>query len=396
MIEVPTKARVGVGHGNDRIEAVRRAFEAIGGIRRWVHEGSRVLIKPNMMTALGTPTVTHIDLIKGLYLLCKEAGASEVWVGENAVCGMPTRRHFEFAGFHNALEAIGCKVRYFEDEPWVYVERERNYCLKDVHLPQALVEADVIIDAPVAKTHEATTTTLGLKNFHGILADEDKARHHRGRPESGSSLMEKFVDIFAFVKDLGKPVLCACDMFDAMEGQGPAFGDIVRMGLVVASDDVVACDAVVEALMGFPNLYGLLTSAAHRRGVGIGDMHYIEVLGEPVEKHRREFKPAEWRPLELEGEGIRVLAGDFCHGGCQMLLRYIIDTSRISFHKDKREFGDIYILCGLNPPPPPSDALVVVYGDCAIYSTWHYSYRQRPKKIGPWWKPRVAFVDVPG
>ena len=47
-------------------------------------------------------------------------------------------------------------------------------------------------------------------------------------------------------------------------------------------------------------------------------------------------------------------------------------------------------------PNPPDDRFVVVYGDCAIYSTWHYSYRQKPRMVGPWWKPRPAYVDVPG
>lgn len=392
MPPLDRRATVAIGQGEDRVRAVRAAFEALGGIQKWVKPGNTVLIKPNMMTSMGTPTITHVDTIRGLAELCREAGAKRVLVGENSVCGMNTRDHFEFAGHHQALLRAGCELAYFEEEDWVYVRRDENFCLKDMHLPRSLVEADVWITAPVAKTHEATDSTLGIKNLHGIMADEDKARHHRGRKEMGSSLHEKFVDILI----TSKPHLCVCDMFQAMEGQGPAFGDIVEMGLCVASDDTVACDAVVEQLMGFDNLEGSLTHCANQRGAGQGDMHYIDVVGEPLAKHRREFERALWRPTGAEGEGLEIFTGDVCHGGCQMLLRYIIDASKVGFQKDARELGPVYILCGLNPPPPPDDSFVVVYGDCAIYSTWHYSYRQKPKKIGPWWNPRPAFVDVPG
>jgi len=392
MPSIDRRATVAIGQGEDRVRAVRAAFNALGGIQKWVKPGHTVLLKPNMMTAMGTPTITHVDTLRGLAELCKEAGAKRVLVGENSVCGMNTRTHFEFAGLHDALLRIGCEVAYFEEEDWVYVRRDENYCLKDMHLPKSLVEADVWITVPVAKTHEATDTTLGIKNLHGILPDEDKARHHRGRPEMGSSLPQKFTDILM----TSKPHLCVCDMFHAMEGQGPGFGEIVEMGLCVASEDTVACDAVVEQLMGFDNLEGYLTKVAHERGAGQGDIRYIDVVGEPIAKHRRKFKRALWRPNYSEGEGLRIYSGDVCHGGCQMLLRYIIDTSKIGFAKDAREVGLVYILCGLNPPPPPEDRFIIVYGDCAIYSSWHYSYRQKPRLIGPWWKPRPAFIDVPG
>ncbi|MDD5222840.1 MAG: DUF362 domain-containing protein [bacterium] len=387
------KAKVGIGYGNNRIECVRKAFAALGGIQQWVKPGHKVLLKPNIMAAQGGAQITHIDTLKGLYLLCKEAGAKEVWVGENSVCGMPPRIQMGIIGYDRALEDIGMKVIFFDEEDWVYRFRGDNYCLKDIHIPKSLVDADVWITVPVAKTHEACLTTLGLKNSHGILPDEDKARHHRGRPFGNSSLWEKFVDIYA----ISKPHLCVTDMFHAMEGQGPAFGDIVEMKLVVASADSVACDATVEALMGFENLECPLTRIAHKRGLGIGDMNQIQVVGENILQHRRHFKRALWHPdTDRPYYGIRILAGDVCHGGCQMIVRYLIDLSHILFKKMERELGPIYIMVGDNPPPPPEKAFILVFGDCAIYSTWHYQYRRRPQMIGPWWKPRKGYIDVKG
>lgn len=386
------RSRVAVATGRDRIEAVRKAFDYLGGIGKWVKPGHKVLLKPNMMSPQGSPGVTHMDTIKALVMLCKEAGAREVMVGENSVCGMPTQKCWGFRGFHDAIEHIGARVVYFDQEPWVYRINLQNHCLKDMHVPKSLDEADVWITVPVAKTHEACDTTLGIKNSHGILADEDKARHHRGRPESGTSLWEKFVDMVA----LAKPHLNVVDMYYAMEGQGPAFGDLVDMKLIVAGDDMVAADAVTECLMGFDNLEAPLTRIAHKRGLGIADMQGIEVVGEKIENHRRKFIRAKWHPDQDSPVGLTILAGDVCHGGCQMLLRYLIDTSRLSWLKDERVFGPVYVLVGDNPPPPPEDKFVLVFGDCAIYSSWHYPYRRMKKAIGPWWKRRPGYADVPG
>src|SRR5574341_2055432 len=289
------KTTVAVGYGEDRIEAINRAFQALGGIGKWVKPGMKVLLKPNLMTSMGTPAITHIDMLKGLAVLCREAGAGEVMVGENPVCGMPARKHFEMSGYDTALESIGCRVVYFDEEPWVYKLQADNFCLRDMHVPKSLAEADLWITVPVAKTHVACVTTLGLKNSHGILPDEDKARHHRGRPHAGTSLWEKFVDI----THACPPHLCVTDMFHAMEGQGPAFGDTVEMKIVVAGEDVTACDRVVEELMGIDSLReSPLISISHRRGVGMGDMAGIEVVGEKIENHRKKFRRAIWRPDE--------------------------------------------------------------------------------------------------
>ena len=385
--------RVGIGTGENRIECLRKAFDSLGGIGQWVKPGMTVMLKPNIMSPQGSPSVTHIDMLKGLYILCKEAGAVKVLAGDNSVCGFPPRKMMEMTGIAAAMESIGIEVCYFDEEQWVYRRRDDNFCLKDMHLPKRLVEADLWITVPVAKTHEACVTTLGIKNSHGILPDEDKARHHRGRTYADTSLWEKFVDILATCK----PDLCVCDMYHAMEGEGPAFGELVEMKLVVVSDDTVACDSVVQELMGINSLKDApLTAIAHKRGLGCADISQIEILGEKIADHRRIFKRAEWRPDIGVPDGLRIMSGDVCHGGCQMVLRYLIEAGKILFGKDAKEFGDIYILTGDTPPPPPEDRFVLVFGDCAIYSTWHYDYRQRGKRIGPWWNTRPGFIDVPG
>jgi len=387
------RSRVSIGKGRDRVEAARAAIESLGGIEQWVKPGQTVLLKPNIMSAGSAPMITHVDLLKGLYMILKDAGAGEVVIGENSVCGLSPRKQMDYTGYHQALTRLGARVVFFDEDEWVYRRCDEAVCLQDLHLPRSLVEADVWITVPVMKTHVATGSTLGLKNSHGILADEDKARHHRTRASHRTSLWEKFVDILA----AAKPDLCVMDAFEAMEGQGPAFGDMVPMGLVLASDDVVACDAVADALMGFDNLENPLPRIAQQRGLGAGDMNQIDVVGEPLEKHRRKFKRA--IPGDVPGhdaEGLVMLRGDVCRGGCGMPLTYLVDTFKKILGPDVADLGPMYVLCGLDPPEPPDDRFIFVFGDCAIYSSWHMRYRKKPARIGPWWKPKPGYVDVPG
>ncbi|MDD5225098.1 MAG: DUF362 domain-containing protein [bacterium] len=387
------RTTVSIATGKNRIEAVRQAFEYLGGIGKWVKPGSRVLLKPNIMSTGGTPMITHIDVLKGLYMLCKDAGAKEVMVGENSVCGLEPRVQFDFIGYTDALKRLGARVVFFDEEEWVYRSRPENLCLKDMHLPKSLVEADLWITVPVAKTHVATVSTLGIKNSHGILADEDKARHHRLRPEFGSSLLDKFIDVLA----VAKADLSVMDMFDAMEGQGPGFGDTVEMKLILAGDNVTAVDAVTDYLMGFGNLEPPLPRKAQERGLGIADLKQIDFLGENPNNHRQRFIPAIGGDIPgSDPPGVEVLRGDMCRSGCGMPISYMIDLFKLVLGKDLKELAPITVLCGDNPPPPKDKRFIFVFGDCAIYSTWNYEYRRKPAYIGPWWRRRPAYIDVPG
>ena len=50
-----SRSRVSVATGRDRVEAVRKAFDNLGGIGNWVKRGHKVLLKPNVMAPQGTP-----------------------------------------------------------------------------------------------------------------------------------------------------------------------------------------------------------------------------------------------------------------------------------------------------------------------------------------------------
>jgi ferredoxin len=68
----------------------------------------------------------------------------------------------------------------------------------------------------------------------------------------------------------------------AMEGEGPGLGRPRRLGLVLASRDAVALDAVAGSIVGFDPDEIDTTRFADERGLGAGRLDGIEVVGEAL------------------------------------------------------------------------------------------------------------------
>jgi len=62
------------------------------------------------------------------------------------------------------------------------------------------------------------------------------------------------------------------------------------MNLVIAGSDPVAVDAVGAAVMGIPPEKVKHLRLAEERGLGTCDLKQIAILGEPIEKVKREFR----------------------------------------------------------------------------------------------------------
>ena len=98
---------------------------------------------------------------------------------------------------------------------------------------------------------------------------------------------QMLVDIFSCVP----PHLTIMDGIVAMEGEGPSGGNPKRVGLILASQDGVSVDAVASKIVGFTPMNIFTTQNAHERGLGIGEIEKIEIVGEDIRDVRaRNFK----------------------------------------------------------------------------------------------------------
>ncbi|MCS7265813.1 MAG: DUF362 domain-containing protein, partial [Armatimonadetes bacterium] len=158
---------------------VRKAIGSLGGMGKFVKKGNTVLIKPNMAFAR-SPEVcanTNPEVVAEIVKLCFEAGAKEVIVLDHTLA--PARIAYEMSGIAKSAEAQGAKAVYIGSRDFVPIEIPKGKILSayDVRVLRQVLEADVFINVPIAKTHSSARLTLGMKNLMGII--QDRGSWHR-------------------------------------------------------------------------------------------------------------------------------------------------------------------------------------------------------------------------
>ena len=345
--------------------AVRDAVSLASEGKGIARAGERVVIKPNIFCPRPAPTTTDPRVVVALVELALEAGAGDVIVAEGRSISTAkfrashntTRACAEVVGMTRAVEAVGGRMVYLEEDEFVEVDVPGGQVLRKAHVPQTILDADVLINVPVLKIHSLTLVTLGIKNLHGLISDEDKLFGHNYR-----DLPAKLTDFLR----VRSPDLTLIDGIVGQESDHSDEGSPVEMGLIVAGKDVVAVDAVSSAVIGFDPLEIDTTRLAGQYGLGEADLRAIQVLGESIESVRRPFA----RPnIDLDPElfpGLKVIAGDYCRS-CRYYIRRGLDKlAQAGVFDGSRE---LTIILGKEPPVPDElPGKVIMLGDCCLCS----------------------------
>jgi uncharacterized protein (DUF362 family) len=104
-----------------------------------------------------------------------------------------------------------------------------------------LVEADKLINIPVAKDHGLSTLTLGIKNWIGGVGGRRYALHQ--------DIHQTIVDLAQFFK----PTVTLIDATRILVSNGPSGGstsDVMVKNALILSDDQVAADTLAAGLFG--------------------------------------------------------------------------------------------------------------------------------------------------
>lgn len=260
-------------------DSLKRAFELLGGLSKFVNRGEKILLKPNILSARPPESGvdTHPDFIRSIARLVREVGA-EIFVGDS-----PGGFGFKSAGA--TYEASGIK-KMCDEESIELVEFDKAYNVNGIPLAAAAKEADAIISIPKMKTHDLMIITGAIKNSFGLAVGMYKADCHLRAPRP-KDFARCLVDVF----ECAPPRLVIIDGIVAMEGDGPAAGNLRNAQLILVSNDCVACDAVFSYLVGLSPLSIHTTIEAYRRNLGQADLSKIEILGERLEDEElRDFK----------------------------------------------------------------------------------------------------------
>lgn len=162
------------------------------------------------------------------------------------------------------------------DVEWVVHEPKDEMMVMEEIFGQVLVPkmfyGSNIVHFPTVKTHGHTTTTGAMKNAFGGLIP--KYRHHAHK-----KIHEVLVDLLAIQKEIHPGILAVMDGCVCGNGAGPRTMDPFNGNVILASDDQVAVDALAAKIMGFNPLTIDYIKIAHDRGLGIGDVDQIEIIG---------------------------------------------------------------------------------------------------------------------
>ena len=221
--------------GDDPAQLVRQAIEELGGMRRFIGRGDIVLVKPNIGWDR-TPEQaanTNPDVVAEIVRQCENAGAKKVIVTDTS-CNDP-RRCFQRSGIADAAQRAGAEV--ILPDPAMFKDVDlQGEVLRAWPVLSPFLNVDKVINVPIAKHHSLTGTTLGMKNWYGMLGGPRHQLHQK--------IHESLVDLADFVR----PTLTMVDCYRILIRNGPTGGnlqDVLLKKTMVAGTDPVALDAYV-------------------------------------------------------------------------------------------------------------------------------------------------------
>jgi uncharacterized protein (DUF362 family) len=257
-----------VVQGGEPRALVQRALADLGGISRFIGRQDVVVIKPNIAWDR-TPEQaanTNPDLVAEVVRQCWNAGAKRVIVTDVS-CNEP-RRCFQRSGIQAAARAEGAEVILPDPELFREVELG-GVVLKTWPVFTPFLEADKILNLPIAKHHGLTGATLSMKNWYGILGGQRNRLHQQ--------IHQSLVDLASFML----PTLTVMDCYRILLRNGPTGGNLEDVALkktVVASIDPVALDTyVAKAYWNLDPEHLPYLQMAANRGLGTTEFDKLPV-----------------------------------------------------------------------------------------------------------------------
>lgn len=262
---------IAVLRGNDPAEITRRAVAALGGMERFVRPGQTVIVKPNICHApagVEYGTTTHPAVVGALVAMALAAGARKVQVMDGPFASRPDEAYAR-SGIRDEVVAAGGEMVVMSAFAFgdTAIPAGRNIRSWSVYKPA--LEADVLIDVPVAKHHGSAGLSLAMKNLMGLLEPNGRGLFH-------GKLHQNIADLTT----LFRPQLTVVDAVRTLMAHGPTGGnlaDVRQRNTVIASPDIVAADAYAATLFDKqPQDIGYIAIGADM-GLGSADLKALRI-----------------------------------------------------------------------------------------------------------------------
>jgi uncharacterized protein (DUF362 family) len=327
--------------GDDLPAALARVLSDIG--EPVVARGDFVIIKPNLVRPEPPDSgeITNPGVIEAVARYCLERGAGRVIIGEGP--GFYNRESelkacFTRTGVSEVARRLGIEWVLFDDHDYRTFRNVSDCTPAEFRVTEFVFNCDRLINLPVLKTHYATKVTLAMKNLKGCLKFRDKPLFHE-------------TDLSRAVVELNKIIRPTVNIIDATNWR--------RGGLLLASTDAVAVDAVGSALMGIDPAQVRTITLGAAAGLGEGDITRIDIIGEELKQLKFKVKLPQEK-LKQSFPGLEIVGVEKACSGC--LIPLLSSLSQLSEQGLTLEPLRVYLG---KDPEVREDKAVLLVGDCA-------------------------------
>lgn len=246
---------------------IEKGFAGIGDVGRFVKKGMNVVIKPNIgwNSSPEMPHNTNPYMVEAVARTCVRAGA-RVTIFDRSVNS--ARLTYRASGIRQAAENAGADIVFVDDRKFRTVRVPGALLHSTLHVYEDILNADCVINMPVAKHHSSSTLTLSMKNLMGVLGGNRGIYHG---------------DIHSSIVDFNKAIKAHLVIMDATRillRHGPNGGtqrDVRETKTIVFGTNPVTVDAFTATLFGMKPRDLMFLALASKEGMGEIDTSRMKI-----------------------------------------------------------------------------------------------------------------------
>jgi uncharacterized protein (DUF362 family) len=259
-----------------------RKVMRLGGLAEALETSATTILKNNLSWHLMYPSANTTPWqLEGAILGLRDAGIDDLVCVENETVVTSAAKGEAYNKQRPVCEHYDVPIRYNfrrADMRWETYRPKAEMLVLDRIFPEGIRIPDYfhgknVVHLPTVKCHIYTNITGAMKNaFGGLLSNR---RHY-----CHSEIHKTLVDLLAIQKEIHPGLFVVTDGTTAGNGPGPRTMIPVQKDVLLASADSVAIDAVAASLMGFDPMEHEFIRLAHERGLGVGRLEEIDLVGD--------------------------------------------------------------------------------------------------------------------
>lgn len=224
-------------------------------LKRLVHSGMKVSIKPNMVLAKppSQGATTHSEIVEGLICYLKDIGVNSIEIIESAWIGDDTKRVYKVCGYNELSKKYNVPLFDLKEDSLCKIDTGAY----QIEVCKRAVDTDFLINVPVLKAHCQTQLTCNLKNLKGCISDREKRRFHTLGLHRPIAYLNKAIKTHFCVVD----GICGDLTFE--EGGNP-----ITRNMILAGSDPLLLDSYCAELIGYKVHEIEYLSVASEIGIG--------------------------------------------------------------------------------------------------------------------------------